>query len=132
MIVSREQVLAHRQAVQGLVERRTALRELAVLDLGVQNTPPGALQAALSARLADPLPPSADLTAGGALTLAWTLRGAPHLHHAADLPMLAAAGWPRTTRTPRPGSAGSANASPRSAAPLVGRSGPLPRRSRRC
>jgi hypothetical protein len=95
VIVSREQVLAHRQAVHGLVERRSALGELAVLDLGVQNTPPGALQAALSARLADPLPPSADLTAGGTLTLAWTLRGAPHLHRDADLPMLAAACWPR-------------------------------------
>lgn len=95
MILSREQVLAHRQAVQGLVERRSALDELAVLDLGVQNTPPGSLQAALSARLADPLPPSADVTAGGTLTLAWTLRGAPHLHRDADLPMLATAGWPR-------------------------------------
>ena len=93
--VSREQVLAHRQAVHGLVERRPRLDALAVLDLGVQNTPPGALQAALSARLADPLPPSADLTADGALTLAWTLRGAPHLHRTADLPVLAAAGWPR-------------------------------------
>jgi DNA glycosylase AlkZ-like len=95
VIVSREQVLAHRQDVQGLVERRSALGELAVLDLGVQNTPPGALSAALSARLAEPLPPTADLTAGGTLTLAWTLRGAPHLHRAADLPTLAAAGWPR-------------------------------------
>jgi hypothetical protein len=95
VIVSREQVLAHRQAVQGLVERRASVVGLAVLDLGVQNTPPGALSAALSARLAEPLPPSADLTAGGTLTLAWTLRGAPHLHRDADLPMLAAAGWPR-------------------------------------
>jgi len=93
--VSREQVLAHRQAVHGLVERLPRLDALAVLDLGVQNTPPGALQAALSARLSEPLPPSADLAAGGALTLAWTLRGAPHLHRTADLPQLAAAGWPR-------------------------------------
>jgi len=93
--VSREQVLARRQAVHGLVERQPRLDALAVLDLGVQNSPPGALQAALSARLAEPLPPSADLTADGALTLAWTLRGAPHLHRTADLPVLAAAGWPR-------------------------------------
>jgi hypothetical protein len=93
--VSREQVLAHRQAVHGLVERVPGLAEVAVLDLGVQNSPPGALQAALSARLAEPLPPSADLTAAGALTLAWTLRGAPHLHRSAALPVLAAAGWPR-------------------------------------
>jgi winged helix DNA-binding protein len=93
--LSREQVLAHRQAVHGLVERRSSLDALAVLDLGVQNTPPGALPAALSARLADPLPPGADLTAGGALTLAWTVRGAPHLHRSANLPILAAACWPR-------------------------------------
>jgi len=93
--VSREQVLAHRQAVHGLVARRSSLDALAVLDLGVQNTPPGALPAALSARLSDPLPPSADVTAEGALTLAWTVRGAPHLHRSADLQMIAAACWPR-------------------------------------
>lgn len=93
--VTRRQVLAHRQEVHGLAERRSELTALAVLDLGVQNTPPGALVAALSARLDAPLPPDADLTAGGALTLAWTLRGAPHLHRTDALPALAAACWPR-------------------------------------
>jgi hypothetical protein len=40
--VNREQVLAHRQTVHGLTERLPRLDALAVLDLGVQNTPPGA------------------------------------------------------------------------------------------
>jgi hypothetical protein len=93
--LTRRQVLAHRQEVHGLTERRSELTDLGVLDLGVQNTPPGALVAALSARLDAPLTPDADLTAGGALTLAWTLRGAPHLHRTADLPTLVAACWPR-------------------------------------
>jgi hypothetical protein len=93
--VTRAQVLAHRQEVHGLAARRPRLTDLAVLDLGVQNTPPGALIAALSARLDAPPGPDADLTAGGALTLAWTLRGAPHLHRTADLPVVAAACWPR-------------------------------------
>src|SRR4051794_1408493 len=93
--LSREQVIAHRLAAHGLTERVAALPELAVLDLGVQDTPPGSARLAVSARLAEPLPPGADLTAGGALTVVWTYRGAPHLHRTADLPALAAAGWPR-------------------------------------
>ncbi|WP_219417529.1 DNA glycosylase AlkZ-like family protein [Pseudonocardia nigra] len=95
LTLTRDQVVAHRVAVQGLVSRAAALPEVAVLDLGVQDTPPGALRAAVSARLAEPLAPDADLTAGGALTLAWSHRGAPHLHRTAALPALAAAGWPR-------------------------------------
>jgi hypothetical protein len=130
--VSREQVLAHRQAVHGLVERQPRLDALAVLDLGVQNSPPGALQAALSARLAEPLPPSADLTANGALTLAWTLRGAPHLHRTADLPVLAASGWPHDDADAGARLGGSANASRRSTARPAGRSGRSPMPCARC
>jgi hypothetical protein len=66
-----------------------------VLDLGIQDTPPGSARLAASARLADPMTPDADLTAAGDLTVAWTYRGAPHLHRTADLPALARAGWPR-------------------------------------
>ncbi|MCO1653737.1 DNA glycosylase AlkZ-like family protein [Pseudonocardia humida] len=93
--LSRDQVIAHRVAVHGLVERAERLTDLAVLDLGVQDTPPGSLRVALAARLAEPLAPDADVTADGALTIVWTFRGAPHLHRTADLPALAAAGWPR-------------------------------------
>jgi hypothetical protein len=93
--LSRERVIAHRVAVHGLARRAAALPDVAVLGLGVQDTPPGALRAALSARLVDPLPPDADLTAGGLLTLVWSHRGAPHLHRTAELPALAAACWPR-------------------------------------
>jgi hypothetical protein len=92
---SRGQVIAHRIAVHGLVHRTAALPDVAVLDLGVQDTPPGSLRAALSARLAEPLTPDADLTAGGALTLVWSHRGAPHLHRTAGLAALAAGCWPR-------------------------------------
>jgi hypothetical protein len=93
--LTRRQVLAHRVAVHGLVDRVPALPSVALLDLGVQDTPPGSLRVALSARLAEPLLPGADGTAGGALTLVWSHRGAPHLHRTAELPALAAGCWPR-------------------------------------
>lgn len=93
--LTREQVLAHRQRTHGLVDRAGALAGVAVLDLGVQNSPPGSLPVALAARLASPPGPDHDLTDGGALTQVWSHRGAPHLHRTADLPALAAACWPR-------------------------------------
>jgi hypothetical protein len=93
--LTRVQVLAHRQRVHGLVDRAAALAGVAVLDLGVQNSPPGSLAVALAARLEVPPRPGEDLTCDGALTQVWSHRGAPHLHRTADLPALAAAGWPR-------------------------------------
>ncbi|GAA3233641.1 crosslink repair DNA glycosylase YcaQ family protein [Pseudonocardia petroleophila] len=95
MDLTREQVLTHRLHAHGLVERASALTDVAVLDLGVQNSPPGSLPVALSARLREPLGPDEDPTDGGAFTLVWSHRGAPHLHRTADLPALAAACWPR-------------------------------------
>lgn len=79
----RAQVLAYRYAVQGLDRRAREPSELAVLDLGVQDSPAGGARQSLRARLetVEPLDQR--------FTLAWTLRGAPHLHRLADLPRLA-------------------------------------------
>ncbi|MCW0216607.1 MAG: winged helix DNA-binding domain-containing protein [Pseudonocardia sp.] len=94
LLLDRHRVLAHRLRAHGLLERVADLPDVAVLGLGVQDTPPGALRTALSARLTTPLEPDADLTAGGALTIVWSHRGAPHLHPTAGLAGLAAATWP--------------------------------------
>jgi len=97
--VDRAQVLAYRIAAQGLDHASGSARvgQLAVLDLGVQDSSAGSVKLALAARLPD-LPPD-DLAAGDdvddGLSLAWTHRGAPHLHRTADLPSMAAANWPR-------------------------------------
>lgn len=93
--LTREQVLAHRQHAHGLVARAATPAGLTVLDLGVQNSPPGSLPVALAARLEAAPGPGHDLTAGDAFTQVWSHRGAPHLHRTTDLPALAAAGWPR-------------------------------------
>ncbi|MFI5489990.1 DNA glycosylase AlkZ-like family protein [Micromonospora echinaurantiaca] len=85
--VSREQVLAYRAAAQQLHRPGRAAADLAVLDLGVQDTPYGSAQLALAARGA----PTAD---DDRLELVWSMRGAPHLHRRAELPGLAAAIWP--------------------------------------
>ncbi|MDO3702129.1 crosslink repair DNA glycosylase YcaQ family protein [Micromonospora sp. C28SCA-DRY-2] len=84
--VSREQVLAYRAAAQELHRPGRAAADLAVLDLGVQDTPYGSARLALAARGA----PTGD----DRLELVWSMRGAPHLHRRAELPELAAAIWP--------------------------------------
>jgi hypothetical protein len=85
--VGRKQVLAYRVIANCLHERFDGgPADLGVLDLGVPNVPAGAARQALAARCTQPL--------AGGLTLAWSTRGAPHLHRPADLPALAAALWP--------------------------------------
>ncbi|MFB9442085.1 winged helix DNA-binding domain-containing protein [Dactylosporangium vinaceum] len=85
--VCRAQVLAYRTVANDLHERHDGdPTGLAVLALGVPNVPAGSARQALAARCTDPR--------GGDLTLAWSTRGAPHLHRPADLPDLAGALWP--------------------------------------
>ncbi|WP_433207875.1 winged helix DNA-binding domain-containing protein [Dactylosporangium sp. CS-047395] len=85
--VGRAQIMAYRTMMNGLVERHEGgPARLGVLDLGVPNVPAGSARQALAARCTDPL--------AGDLTLAWSTRGAPHLHRPADLPGLAEALWP--------------------------------------
>lgn len=88
MQLTREQVIAHRIATQGLLRDGTSADDLAVLDFGVQDTS-GSAMLALDARLAETLPDMPE-----SLALAWTLRGAPHLHRRSDLDRLAGALWP--------------------------------------
>jgi hypothetical protein len=91
--VSRVDVLGYRIAEQGLRRRTKSLRQLDILRLGVQNTPPGSARLACSARL--PAPPT-DFTG---LEFAWSYRISPHLHRAEDLPAVATALWPSTDET---------------------------------
>ncbi len=110
--VSRARVLGYRIAEQGLSRRTTSLRQLDVLRLGVQNTPPGSARLACAARL------SAIPTDLAGPRMVWGCRISPHLHHAADLPGLAAAlhpaseaaaatrlSWPKTRLAAAGGSA---------------------------
>lgn len=93
--VDREQVRAFRIAAQELHRPHGDLAKLAVLRLGVQDAQQVSARLAIAARLDhDPGALAAEsfadtLTAAG-VTLAWSHRGAPHLHHAAELPAVAA------------------------------------------
>ena len=68
-MTARADVLAYRAVLHGF---GTAPPHDALLDLGVQDTPPGSAALALSAR---------GLTERG-LTTVWSFRGAPHRHRA--------------------------------------------------
>lgn len=89
-------MLAYRIARQGLPGRSrdrtpTPVDDLDVVDLGVQDTPPGSARLALGVRT------DADVDDHN-LVRAWTLRASPFLHHAEDLPKFAAALWPHSER----------------------------------
>jgi hypothetical protein len=84
--VDREQVIAYRVAAQELDRSVADPLALAVLDLGVQDTPAGSARLALAARTAT--------APGDDTVVVWSVRGAPHLHRRADLVSLASALWP--------------------------------------
>ena len=87
--LSPAEVLAHRFRVQSLASRVEDGDELAVLDVGVQDTPPGSAALALRARLR----PGAAV--GAETCLLWSIRGAPHVHRRADVAALVTALRPR-------------------------------------
>ncbi|HET6953425.1 MAG TPA: crosslink repair DNA glycosylase YcaQ family protein [Acidimicrobiales bacterium] len=90
--VSRAQVLAHRVVAHGLDRTARDADDLAVVDLGLQDSPAGAAVAALAARL--PGGPARAPAVPGDWLLVWSVRGAPHHHRRSDLQALARALWP--------------------------------------
>jgi hypothetical protein len=91
--VNRDQVVAYRVAAQGLHREATKVSELAVLDIGVQDSGADSARLAFDARLAD-VPAGVAIGPGEPLALVWSLRGAPYVHRRKDLNGLAAALWP--------------------------------------
>ncbi|MBB5156343.1 DNA glycosylase AlkZ-like family protein [Saccharopolyspora phatthalungensis] len=83
----RVRVLAYRYAVQQLDRSAIDVDELAVLPLGVQDSPAGSALQSVRTRV-----PGAELP--DSLTLAWSVRGSAHLHRVTDLPRLAAQLYP--------------------------------------
>ncbi|MEO8889657.1 MAG: crosslink repair DNA glycosylase YcaQ family protein [Jatrophihabitantaceae bacterium] len=93
MDVSREQVLAFRAAAQGLHRDSSDVGDLAILDIGVQDSGADAARLAFDARLAATPPPD-GVGPGQPLALVWSLRGAPHVHRRSDLNDVAGALYP--------------------------------------
>jgi hypothetical protein len=91
--VDRNQAMAYRIAAHGLHRTEADPAELAVFDLGVQDSLRDTALLALGARLPGEITGDV-LTEDPRFTLAWTLRGAPHYHRTPELPALAAGLFP--------------------------------------
>jgi len=92
--VTRADVLTARWHAHGLDRApgsAASATDVAVLDLGVQDTGPDGAAWALAVR---GTPPAGPGTLPGGLALAWTLRGAPHAYRRADLAGVAVATAP--------------------------------------
>ena len=87
--VTREQVLAHRVVAHGFDRSANGPDDLAIADLGVQDSPSGTAALSLAARLR---PSRAAIPDDWVLV--WGTRGAPHYHRRGDLQALAKALWP--------------------------------------
>ena len=89
------QVRAHRILASGLDRTAKSARTVPVWDMGLQDRD-GSARVALAARLPDAaaVPVIDDPAGSGWLALAWSLRGAPHLHRRVDLERVATALWP--------------------------------------
>ncbi|MTD55084.1 DNA glycosylase AlkZ-like family protein [Amycolatopsis pithecellobii] len=77
--VDREQVVAYRIAAHGLHRTARDAAELAVFDLGLQSTQRDTAEVSVAARF------DGSFVDDGRFALAWTHRGAPHFHRAAEL-----------------------------------------------
>ncbi|GAA4549366.1 DNA glycosylase AlkZ-like family protein [Amycolatopsis samaneae] len=89
MNVDRVQVLAHRIAAHGLHRAGADAAELAVFDLGLQDSMRDTALLGLVARLGGEVTPE-SLVDDDRLALAWSHRGAPHFHRRAGLAELTA------------------------------------------
>jgi len=98
MKTTRSKVIAYRIAAQGLHrDAAKGVRDLGVLDIGVQEAMGHPAALAFAARLPVDVavgPTDVAIGPGHRLALAWTLRGAPHVHRRGDLDALARALWP--------------------------------------
>lgn len=84
--VTRSQVLSFRLRAQQLDRESTALADVDVLDIGVQDSGPDGAMWALAIRGAD-----VSALTGRELSKVWTIRGAPHFYRRKDLPSVAGA-----------------------------------------
>ncbi|MGI8485808.1 MAG: DNA glycosylase AlkZ-like family protein [Thermomicrobiales bacterium] len=94
--VTREQVLAYRMWAQGLHRETADPVDLAIFDLGVQDSNVQSARTAIAVRLQD-VDRLGEIDTD-AFTMIWSHRASPHLHRSAELPELAAALWPLSER----------------------------------